>query len=250
MSEPALRPGDPVAQSVVQAIRGGTVKELEALLTEHPGLAAGRLVGGANGVWNGRTLLHVATDWPGHFLDVVPKITALVAAGADVNARALGRHQETPLHWAASSDDCDALEALLAAGAEIDAPGAVIGGGTPLDDAVAFGQWQAARRLVERGAQVKLWNAAALGLMGHVEHEFAGASPPAAEEITNAFWCACHGGQRAVAEYLLERGAELNWVGHDDHTPLDAARRSEALELAAWLVEQGAKTAAERGSDG
>jgi hypothetical protein len=26
-------------------------------------------------------------------------------------------------------------------------------------------------------------------------------------QIDNAFWCACHGGQRATAEYLLERGA-------------------------------------------
>ena len=96
-------------------------------------------------------------------------MAALVAAGADVNARCMGDHQEKPLHWAASSDDVEALDALLDAGADIDAPGAVIGGGTPLDDAVAFGRWQAARRLVERGAQIKLWNAAALGLMGPLQ---------------------------------------------------------------------------------
>ena len=29
-----------------------------------------------------------------------------------------------------------------------------------------------------------------------------------ADEVSRAFWGACHGGQRACAEYLLERGAE------------------------------------------
>jgi ankyrin repeat protein len=191
--------------------------------------------------------MHVATDWPGHFPDSGAKVTALVAAGADVNGGYAGAHEETPLHWAASSDDVDALDALLDAGADIDAPGAVIGGGTPLDDAVAFGQWHAARRLVERGAHTKLWNAAALGLMPRLEEQFADPPHPSPEDVTNAFWCACHGGQREAAEYLLARGADLNWVGHDDHTPLDAARRSDAGELADWLVQQGAKTADELG---
>ncbi len=138
-----------------------------------------------------------------------------------------GAHTETPLHWAASSNDVAVLDALLDAGADIEAPGAVIGGGTPLADAVAFGQWKAARRLVERGARTTLWQAAALGLMDRVEKHFAGDVPPP-NEITHAFWSACHGGQRESAEYLLARGAALNWIGYDGLTPIDAARRSEA----------------------
>lgn len=235
-----LFPDDPLARSVVTAIRHGTVEELSALLDQHPELVTGRLVGGSNSAWNGRTLLHVATDWPGHFADSGAKVAILVAAGADADARGADGEGETPLHWAASSDDVDALDALLDAGADIDAPGAVIGGGTPLDDAVAFAQWRAARRLVERGAQTKLWNAAALGLMTRLEQEFADRRP-SPEEVTNAFWCACHGGQREAAEYLLARGADLNWVGHDDVTPLGAARRSEANDLVDWLVLRGAK---------
>ena len=74
---------------------------------------------------------------------------ALVAADADVNAHFTGPHAETPLHWAASSDDVAVLEALIAVGADLDAEGSVIDGGAPLADAVAFGQWNAARRLVE-----------------------------------------------------------------------------------------------------
>ena len=112
---------------------------------------------------NTRTLMHVATDWPGHYPWVAATIAKLLEAGADVNGRASGSHTETPLHWAASSDDVDALDALLDAGADIEADGAVIAGGTPLDDAVAFGQWHTARRLVERGAYANLFNAAASG---------------------------------------------------------------------------------------
>jgi ankyrin repeat protein len=132
-------------------------------------------------------------------------------------------------------------------GADIEAPGSVIAGGTPLADAVAFGQWKAARRLIERGAQATLWQAAALGLMDRVR-EFLGESHnQARREITTAFWCACHGGQRASAEYLLGRGAEINWVGFDTLTPLDAALRSEANEVAEWLRARGARSAKELG---
>jgi uncharacterized protein len=240
-----LRPDDPLAQKIVQAIKHGSPEELRALLEEQPGLAAARLVGGSPAAWDGRTLLHAVTDWPGHVPGAGAKVAALAAAGADVDARSSDGHGETPLHWAASADDVEALDALLDAGADVDAPGAVIGGGTPLDDAVAFGQWAAARRLVERGARVNLWNAAALGLTDRLEAELEGPAPPSPDEITNAFWCACHGGRRAAAEYLLARGADRDWVGHDGLTALDAARRSGADALAQWLVEQGAKTAAD-----
>src|SRR4029077_7396978 len=118
---------------------------LRGLLNANPGLASGRILDRKG---CGRTLLHVATDWPGNFPRVAETVAALVAAGADPGAQFEGgSHAETPLHWAASSDDLAALNALLDAGADIEAPGAVIGGGTPLADAVAFGQWQAARRL-------------------------------------------------------------------------------------------------------
>jgi ankyrin repeat protein len=152
-----------------------------------------------------------------------------------VNARFSGRHTETPLHWAAGCDDVEVMEVLLDHGADIEAEGAVIGGGTPLADAVAFGQWKAARRLIERGATADLWQAAALGLMDRVEASFSPGTPPAPEDVTNAFWCACHGGQRAGAEYLLQKGANPNWTGHDKLTPLEAARRSGATEVVEWL---------------
>jgi ankyrin repeat protein len=79
--------------------------------------------------------------------------------------------------------------------------------------------------------------------MAHVEEYFASHTPPTPDEVTNAFWCACHGGQRGPAEYLLGRGAQLHWVGYDGLTPIDAASRSGAAELVEWLRSQGAKPA-------
>src|SRR6266850_1381290 len=52
-------------------------------------------------------------------------------------------------------------------------------------------------------------------------------------------------GERRVAEYLLGRGADLNWIGHDGYSPLDAANRSAASEVVQWLRSQGAKSAKE-----
>jgi ankyrin repeat protein len=190
--------------------------------------------------------LHVATDWPGHFPNSAGTIAALIAAGADVNTPFVGSHKETPLHWAASSDDVAALDALLDGGADIEASGAVLGGGTPLQDAVGFGQWKAARRLVERGARTTLAQAAALGLMDSVEEHFADKTPPTPDQINHAFWYACHGGQRSAVEYLLERGADANWLpGWEKRTPLDAAQRSHAQTMVEWLRGRGAKSAGE-----
>ena len=235
---PRLRADGPLARKLTEAIRSGEAAELEQLLREHPALASARI--GDPECGQSRTLLHVVTDWPGTVPEAAAKIRALVAAGADVDARFTGPHTETPLHWAASSDDVEALDALLDAGADIEADGAVIAGGTPMADAVAFGQWKAARRLLERGARTNLWQAAALGLRDEVRDELA-QTEPTQEELDNALWCAAHGGRRETAELLIDRGADPAWVGHDNLTPAAAAERSEAHELATWLREQAEK---------
>jgi len=242
---PARADADPRARAAAAAVRSGDTATLAQLLGEHPELAGARIVDDDG---TARTLLHVATDWPGHFPAVAATIALLARAGADVDARTGGDTGETPLHWAASSDDVEAVDALLDAGAAVDAPGAVIAGGTPLSDAVAFAQWAAARRLLERGARPSLREAAALGLLPQVAEAWAGGRPPPAEEATQAFWYACHGGQRDVAGWLLARGAERDWVsGWDGLTPLDAARRSGAHDVVAWLESEGARSAAGSG---
>jgi len=186
-----LSTGDPMAVAVVGAIHTGSLTTLARLLGEHPGLATVRL-GGDGPERMARTLLHVATDWPGHFPEGPATVAMLVAAGADVNARFRGPHGETPLHWAASSDDVAVLDALLDAGANIESSGAVIAGGTALADATAFGQWGAAYRLVERGAQTNSFAAASLGLMDRLQDYFSGSTRLTPEEVSDAFWAACH----------------------------------------------------------
>ncbi|MET8149679.1 ankyrin repeat domain-containing protein [Actinoplanes sp. NPDC049668] len=243
---------DPLAVAAVAAIQAGDVAALRRLLAERPGLATARL-GDYDGRPDGgmsRTLLHVVTDWPGHCPNGPATVAALIEAGADVNARFTGPHTETPLHWAASCDDVAVVDALLDAGAEIDATGAVIGGGTPLDDATAFAQWRAARRLVERGARTTVWHAAALGLLEQLRESFTGGTRPEPDEVGDVFWGACHGGQLPAARFLLGRGADLNWIpSWENLTPLDAAIRSGATEVVAWLRERGAGTVAELGFD-
>jgi uncharacterized protein len=241
----------PAASAATEAIQAGDIDALSRILNENPGLASQRIVRGRGQTL---TLLHVVTDWPGHFRNGAKTAAMLIAAGADVNARFEGPSNQTPLYWAASSNDVEVLDALLDAGADIEAQGAFNGVGGPLDNAVGFGQWAAARRLVERGARTSLWHAAALGMLERLKKQFAG-TQPGREQVTEAFWQACHGGQLQAAEYLLERGADLNWIGYDESTPLDVARRSnqnvgsptceeERLsELVEWLEAHGAKSA-------
>jgi hypothetical protein len=233
-----LSSDDPRSSAVVSAIQRGDVSALRSMLDTDPALAAARIVDDRQVK---RTLLHVLTDWPGHFPNGAETAAALIRAGADVDARvtppALDGVAETPLHWAASSDDVTLVDALLDAGADIEAPGAVFTGGAPMSDAVVFAQWNAARRLLARGAQTTLWQAAALGLLDRVQVALA-QTAPALQDLDNALWCAAHGGQRETAELLLNHGADPAWVGHDTLTAAQAAQRSHAHALAAWLREQ------------
>lgn len=236
---------DAAAVALVTAIRDGDVASLELMLHDRPSFADARIVDERG---TSRTLLHVVADWPGHFPNGARSVAVLAAAGADVDAHVIHddphRAPETPLHWAASCDDVAVIEALLDAGANIEEPGASFTGGSAMSDAVVFAQWNAARRLLERGAATTIWQAAALGLLDRVQ-ALATAEALSPQQITNAFWHACRGGQRATAEYLLALGAHVNWIGHDQKTPYDAARESGDEALLAWLRSRGAKSAKE-----
>jgi ankyrin repeat protein len=234
---------DPLAVALGGAIRGGDLASVRALVEQYPHVASARIDGRDGGTW--RTSLHIAADWPGYFPNAPAAVALLAGAGADPNAGTGGRQPETPLHWAASSDDLDVAVALIDAGARLDTPGGSIG--TPLDNAVGYGCWQVARLLVQRGAPVeKLWHASALGLLSRVEEFLAATPSPTAEAVTEAFWQACSGGQLRAADLLLAAGADINGIpGYSAKSAVDVAAGPDTRRglLVGWLRERGATSA-------
>jgi len=236
---------DQVAIELQLAVRSGDVAALQRLLRDDPELASARIAGRNGGTG---TPLHMVTDWPGYFPNGPQIVRLLLDYGADPNARTSGRGSEpgpgdeSPLHYAASSDDVDVAETLIDGGADIEMPDGSIG--TPLDNAVGYGCWHVARLLAARGARVdKAWHAAALGMLDRLA-ALLGSDPPA-EAASQAFWHACSAGQRRAAEYLLSRGADLNWEpDYAQGTPLDAAAGLGTRQeiVISWLRELGARS--------
>jgi uncharacterized protein len=242
-----LAHGDSVAVAMTVAIHGGDLAGVRRLLADRPELASVRMIGrtGIEGGW--RTPLHAATDWPGYFPAAPATVAVLLAAGADPNDDCGGDRPETPLHWAASTDDVDVAAVLVEGGADLETSGGSIG--TPLDNAIGYRCWHVARLLVARGATVdRLWHAAALGMLSRTEQLLA-QRPDAADEVSQAFWHACAGGQRRTAEFLLAHGADLNWVpDYAEGTPLDAANSLGTRQdnIVSWLRERGASSTQRR----
>ena len=235
-----MSPPDPDAEAgLVRAVHGGDIESVRRLIAASPELVNGPL----GGPFKTRSALHIVADWPGYFPNGPEIARVLLAAGADPNYRDPEPGSETPLHWAASSDDVDVASVLIDGGADIEVPDGSIG--TPLDNAIGYACWNVARLLVARGVKIdKLWHASALGLLTRLR-ELEEREEPESAELSKAFWHACAGGQRRAAEYLLLRGADLNWVpDYAEGTPLDAAdglgTRQE--NVITWLREKGARS--------
>ena len=240
-------PGDsPAAVELRLAVLGGDIGLVRSLLSENPDLARARFEArGGSG-----TALHFVTDWPGYFPNGPKIVHVLVDAGADPNAlttgggsKTPGPGSETPLHYAASSDDVDVAAALIDRGADLETPDGSIG--TPLDNAVGYACWHVARLLVMRGARVdKVWHAGALGMLDRLDDLLVPEIDPG--QISQGFWHACGAGQRRAAERLLSAGADVNWEPDYAHgTALDAAtglgtRQENVIE---WLRSIGGRSA-------
>jgi uncharacterized protein len=234
-------PGDaPTAVELRTAVHGGDLDLVQRLLAGSPDLARVRFVArGGSG-----TALHFVTDWPGYFPNGPDMVRLLIDAGADPNATTTGAGKpETPLHYAASSDDVDVAVALIDRGADLETPDGSIG--TPLDNAIGYACWHVTRLLAMRGARIeKIWHAAALGMLDTLESLLVLGMDR--EEISKGFWHACGAGQRRAAERLLNAGADLAWVpDYAQGTALDAATGlgTRQENVIAWLRSIGARTA-------
>jgi uncharacterized protein len=98
---------------------------------------------------NGWTPLHAAA-----FADNAATAAILLAAGADVNARAKNKFDNTPLHVSMLSQSPEVAKVLLAHGAEIDAR--MSEGATALHEAAQNGDAVSVRILLDAGADPSL----------------------------------------------------------------------------------------------
>lgn len=238
---------DDRAEQLVLAIITGETDTVAALLAAAPELADHRLPG------NDRSMLHYATDWPGHYPGVATSIALLIEAGADPDVAMTSDSPgvaETPLHWAASSDDVDAVRALLDGGATVDALGGIFDGCTPYVEATIFEQYGAAQLLLDRGAANWLPGAAALGHAKSVRQFFDADGnlradvgrllhddipPNAPMFLDRAFQFACRAGHLDIARFLLERGADPAAISPAATSAREMAAANGHDEVICWL---------------
>jgi hypothetical protein len=223
---------DPIAVELTLVIKGGDCERLASMLRSDPGLATCLVVEDGGG----RTPLHLLADAPGGRPRCRETVSALAAAGADLNAPAAGMwHVEAPLHWAASNDDIVLIDALLDAGADIECPGSSIGGGPPIQSAIGYGQWHAVRRLHERGAITSLSGLAILGVADRVAEALA-STDLGPEVLSLALWNACRLGDIVIARMLIDGGADIAWrAPWSGETPAGIARSARQEHLLPWL---------------
>jgi hypothetical protein len=223
---------DPLARELTVVIKGGDCEHLGELLRSDPSLATCLVTEGGGG----RTPLHLLADAPGGRPRCRETVSLLAAAGADLDAPAVGMwHVEAPLHWAASNDDVDLIDALLDAGADIERPGSSINDGPPIQSAIGYGQWHAVRRLHERGAVTPLSGLAILGLTRRVAQALADGQA-GRETLSVALWNTCRVGDIVIARMLVKAGADPAWPAPwSGETPVDVARSARQEHLLPWL---------------
>jgi uncharacterized protein len=132
---------------VFEAAALGRLTRLEALLDADPELATARSA-------DGFTALH----YPAFFGvgDAAAATLALIAAGADVNARSANPFSVLPIHSATAGNHDDVVAVLIDAGADVNATQRH--GWTPLHGAAQNGSLPSVERLLAAGADPEARN--------------------------------------------------------------------------------------------
>ena len=219
-------------ERAADAIVAGDVATLERLLREEPELIRAR----SDREHRGMLLHYVSANGVEGHRQKTPKNIVRIAeilleAGAEVDAEAdvYGGGATTLGLAATSCHPRDAgvqiplLEKLLEHGARIDKPGAGHDQSAVLG-CLANGRPEAAEFLASRGARLDLEGAAGVGRLDVVRGFFGkdGRRKPGVtqDRVDDAFRGACGYGRRSVAEFLLERGADLAARDHAGMTAL------------------------------
>lgn len=128
-----------VELSIFAAAMAGVTARVEECLSGEPSLANAFS-------HDGWTALHLAA-----FFGQKPAAAALIAAGANVNARSINAMRNSPLHAACAGRSRELAELLAANGADVNARQE--GGWTPLHAAAQNGDLDLARLLISLGAE-------------------------------------------------------------------------------------------------
>ena len=226
------------AEELVSAIHSGDVVTVVRLLQERPELLSGPLGRG----FGTRTVLVAATDWPGYFPNGPEIVRILIAAGADPDGvlpatrhRCTGPPAATTPKWRllSSTEGPTSRYRTAPSGPHWTTPSATRVGMWPDCWSSGVLEWTSCGTPPPWDCCQDWRNLAETQ------------PPPEPEAISQAFWHACAGGQRRAAEYLLGRGADLNWVpDYARGTPLDAANGlgTRQENVISWLRDLGARS--------
>jgi ankyrin repeat protein len=208
------------------------------------------------------TLLHEVTgmgelEWP----ESAPEIALLlIENGSEVDATEQQSRGETPLHHAVSVNNVEVAEVLLKKGADPEKTGRFDGTmDTALGYALFYGTDARLKRffrncpelLMDYGARVYLPFAAAMNKIDEVKSAFLGKSQlrrgvgKADDKTTiqQAFLFACRYGHIDVADYLLQKGANINasipFFTHQATGLHLACETENSVELVRFLLKKG-----------
>ncbi len=234
---------------IIEFASAGRLDALRAQLDERPDLA--RLTGPG-----GETLLHiVARQWP-KLPNGADIARALIAAGADVNAR-----DESGLRaLQGATGDIELTRVLLDAGAETAVYAESHMYMSPAEVCLYYARTDEARLLAAHGAPIDLRVAAGLGDLERMNAYLGadgrvataaiglpgqpGPSLSLAQGLSQALSYAARNGQLDGVAWLLDHGAEINaLVPRFDVgcTPLHQAVAGGHIEVAKLLLQRGAQ---------